>query len=93
MLSVPKGRSADSARRFMEQRGHPVEPIGCIEIDELCTYYYFETSHQLVELEVVYSPRTDAFTRTVTGVRLFSEHTVVVKLPDRGGPPTFAQAG
>lgn len=53
----------------MAQRRFPVQPIGCIEIvdDELCTYYYFETGLQLVELEVIYSPITDKFTRTVTG--------------------------
>lgn len=67
---VPKGRSVDSARRFMQRRGYPQEPVGFIEIDELCTYYFFDLPNgALVELEVIYDPATDVFTRCITGLR------------------------
>lgn len=74
---APRGRSLDSARRFMLKRGHSQAPVGFIEIDELCTYYYFDlpTAH-LVELEVIYEPATDTFTRCITALRSYQRELV-----------------
>jgi hypothetical protein len=67
---APRGRSVDSAQRFMLQRGYTQEPVGFIEVDELCTYYYFDLpSGAFVELEVIYEPASDTFTRCITGLR------------------------
>lgn len=74
---VPRGRSADSARRFMRQRGYPQEPVGFVEVDELCSYYYFDLpTGACVELEVIYEPATDTFTRCVTALRCYQRELV-----------------
>lgn len=64
-LAAPE---AKTAQNYMQIKGlGNTNPMGCIRVDETCTYFYYHLAdHTIVELEVILDPDEQRFSRKVT---------------------------
>jgi hypothetical protein len=57
------------AQNFMRIKGYPeIKPLGMVEVNETCWYYYYELPEGILELEVLFREDTRKFTRGVSSL-------------------------